>query len=235
MKCIIVDDEPLAREGMIDLVKTRTDLNLVESFKNATNAEEFLKVNDIDLIFLDIEMPGIDGLEFAEGIPKKTLVIFTTAYKEYAFESYKVDAVDYLLKPISEQHFNKVIDKAFRVYKLLQKEETRIEEIADDFIFIKSERRYYKILFDKILFIEGLKDYVIIYTENDKVIPAMNLKTIHRQLPKSMFIRVSKSYIVNETAIDSFDSNTIYINKHEIPIGKVFQEGFQKTYLGKNL
>lgn len=235
MNCIIVDDEPLAREGMVDLVKTRDDLLLKGTFNNAMKAEEFLKNNRVDLIFLDIEMPGVNGLEFAKSVPEETLIVFTTAYQEYAFESYTVDAVDYLLKPILQEHFQRAVNKAYSFHKLLLNVNSKIENVTKDFLFIRSERRYYKIQFDKVLFIEGLKDYVILYTENDKVITAMNLKTIHNKLPKNKFIRVSKSYIVNDTAIESFDSHTIYIKDHEIPIGKVFQENFYKQYIDKEL
>lgn len=234
MNCIVVDDEPLAREGIEDLVKNRSDLSLKDSFKNAFEAENFLAENAVDLIFLDIEMPGLDGLDFAETIPKTCMIVFTTAYKEYAFESYKVDAVDYLLKPIARKSFDRAVDKALDLYDLRQKPKAGEKTVTDDFITVKSERRYHKVSFDDILFIEGLKDYVLIYTRNDKITPAMNLKTIHRQLPKSRFIRVSKSYIVNATAIDSFDRNRIYITGHEIPIGKVYQDAFHKAYLGKS-
>ncbi|MFD0762829.1 LytR/AlgR family response regulator transcription factor [Lutibacter aestuarii] len=235
MNCIIVDDEPLAREGMVDLVKTQGELLLKGTFNNAIKANEFLKNNSIDLIFLDIEMPGVNGLEFAKNIPEKTLVIFTTAYKEYAIESYAVDAVDYLLKPILYENFERAVNKALSFNKLLLNVDSEIENITKDFLFIKAERRYYKILFNKILFIEGLKDYVVLYTENDKIITAMNLKTIHTKLPKTSFIRVSKSYIVNEVAIESFDNHTIYIKDYEIPIGKLYQENFHKQYLNKEL
>ncbi|MGS2739296.1 LytR/AlgR family response regulator transcription factor [Sinomicrobium sp. M5D2P17] len=235
MNCIIVDDEPLAREGMTDLVNSRPDLVLCGTFKNAIQAQEFVKENNVDLIFLDIEMPGINGLEFARTISEKTLVIFTTAYKEYAFESYAVDAIDYLLKPISESQFNKAIKKVFSFSKLLQSGYTEVDKITQDFLFIKSDRRFYKIHFNKILFIEGLKDYVVIHTVNDKIMTAMNLKTIHNKLLKTIFIRVSKSYIVNEAAIESFDNHTIYIQDYEIPIGKVFLEDFLKQYLNNDI
>lgn len=235
MNCIIVDDEPLAREGMVDLVKTQDNLLLKGSFNNAIKAEEFLMNNNVDLIFLDIEMPGVNGLEFAKSIPEKTLIVFTTAYKEYAFDSYTVDAVDYLLKPILQEHFQRAVNKAFAFHKLLLNVESKIENVTKDFLLIKSERRYYKILFDKILFIEGLKDYVVLFTKNDKVITAMNLKTIHTKLSKEKFIRVSKSYIVNGAAIESFDNHTIYIRDYEIPIGNVYQENFYKQYLEKEL
>ena len=232
MNCIVVDDEPLGRQGMIDLIETQDDLVLLDSFNNALKAEKFMEENTVDLIFLDIEMPRVNGMDFAKTISDKTMIIFTTAYKEYAVESYNIDAIDYLLKPILLSRFTKAVGKAFTYYQLLSSGNGTIKKIAKNFIFIKAERRYYKILFNKILYIEALKDYVIIHTPNDKVITALNLKTIHEKLPKNIFIRVSKSYIVNEVTISSFDNHTIYIEDNEIPIGKVYQESFLNQYLG---
>ncbi|MEF3078918.1 LytR/AlgR family response regulator transcription factor [Winogradskyella poriferorum] len=235
MNCIVIDDEPLAREAIQDLIEGQKNLTFIGSFNNAIKAEKFMTENEVDLIFLDIEMPRINGLEFAKKISKNTMVIFTTAYKEYALESYNLDAIDYLLKPVLPARFEKAIEKAFAFYKLLKSENGIVEKLTQNFIFIKAERKYYKILFEKILYIEALKDYVIIHTFRDKVITAMNLKTIHSKLPKDIFIRVSKSYIVNESAIECFDNNTIYINENEIPIGKVYQENFYNQYLNEPL
>lgn len=234
MNCIVVDDEPLARQGMIDLIETQDDLFLLGSFNNALKAEKCMVENTVDLIFLDIEMPRVNGMDFAKTISNKTMIIFTTAYKEYAADSYNIDAIDYLLKPILLSRFTKAVAKAFTYYQLLSSGNGTVEKISKNFIFIKADRRYYKILFDKIFYIEALKDYVIIHTHNDKVITAMNLKTIHDKLPKNIFIRVSKSYVVNEAAITSFDNHTIYINDNEIPIGKVYQQDFINQYLGNN-
>lgn len=235
MNCIVIDDEPLAREAIQDLIEGQKNLTFIGSFNNAIKAEKFMTENEVDLIFLDIEMPRINGLEFAKKISKNTMVIFTTAYKEYALESYNLDAIDYLLKPVLPARFEKAIEKAFAFYKLLKSENGIVEKLTQNFIFIKAERKYYKILFEKILYIEALKDYVIIHTFRDKVITAMNLKTIHSKLPKDIFIRVSKSYIVNESAIECFDNNTIYINENKIPIGKVYQENFYNQYLNEPL
>ncbi|MEJ4089030.1 LytTR family DNA-binding domain-containing protein [Galbibacter orientalis] len=235
MNCIVIDDEPLAREAIQDLIEGQKNLTFIGSFNNAIKAEKFMTENEVDLIFLDIEMPRINGLEFAKKISKNTMVIFTTAHKEYALESYNLDAIDYLLKPVLPARFEKAIEKAFAFYKLLKSENGIVEKLTQNFIFIKAERKYYKILFEKILYIEALKDYVIIHTFRDKVITAMNLKTIHSKLPKDIFIRVSKSYIVNESAIECFDNNTIYINENEIPIGKVYQENFYNQYLNEPL
>ncbi len=237
MKCIIIDDEPLAREGIQLLVENTRGLFLEESFNNALSARDFLSNTKIDLIFLDINMPGMNGIEFAKSLPEKTLLIFITAYAEYALQGYELDAIDYLVKPLHAERFQKAIDKAFSYHKLLVTENNKgdIESITTDYIFIKSERKYFKIIFNDILFIEGLKDYVVIHTAGQKIITAMNIKTIHGQLPAQIFARISKSYIVNIHHISSFDNNSLLINNHEITIGNNYRNHFFDEYVIKKL
>ncbi|WP_313386284.1 LytTR family DNA-binding domain-containing protein [Chishuiella sp.] len=232
MNCIIIDDEPLAREEMLSLIKEVSDLEIIGSFSNTKLASEFLKNNNPDIIFLDIEMPLMNGLEFAENLYKNTLVIFTTAYSQYAIKSYEIDAIDYLLKPIDKKRLDKAINKAI-VYKNLLTNynlENEVEINSEEFIFIKADRKFYKIFFSDILYIEGLKDYVIIHTKNQKLITAMNLKTIHQKINSNLFLRVSKSYVVNTNFIDSFDNHKVYINKNEIPLGEVYKNDFILKY-----
>ena len=236
MNCIIVDDEPLAREGMLLLLQDISELNVIGCFNDAKKAKEFMASNEVDLIFLDIQMPGITGLEFAESITEKTLIIFTTAYSQYALKSYEVDAIDYLVKPVIKNRLEKAVKKAFAYGELLSSKEGKstLESLDSDYMLVKSDRKFHKILFKDILYIEGLKDYVVIYVNDSKIITAMNLKTIAQHLPETTFIRVSKSYLVNSTYIDSFDNHTIYIKNTEIPIGEVFRKKFLDQYLGKN-
>ena len=237
MNCIIVDDEPLAREAVEMLIEQINWLNLLGSFNSAETASNFMKNNAVDLIFLDIQMPGINGIEFARIIPKETFVIFTTAYSEFATESYEVEAIDYLIKPIKIERFTKSIEKAQAYFKLFKADykNNNIEMITDDYFYVKAERKICKVHFNDILFIQGLKDYVIIYTENQKVITALNIKTVHEQLPKNMFVRVSKSYIVHAVKIDSIDNNTIYIGKNEIPIGNIYRDFFFEEFVTKKI
>lgn len=235
MNCIIVDDEPLAREGMLLQLQDIPDVTITGSFNSVKKAREFMKDNVVDLIFLDIQMPGITGLEFAATIPKETLVIFTTAYSQYALQSYEVEAIDYLVKPVNKDRLLTAVQKAAGYKSLLAGNNASMESMDAEFMLIKSERRYHKILFKDILYIEGLKDYVVIYVEDNKIITAMNLKTIHGHLNAAMFARVSKSYLVNINHIDSFDNHTIYIKNTEVPIGDVFKKDFLELYLGKNL
>lgn len=231
IKCIIVDDEPIAREGLERLVRKSPMLELVGNFESAESATEYIKDNPVDLIFLDIEMPGTNGLDFARKIPQQTLVVFTTAYSEYALDSYEVNATDYLVKPIEEQRFRKAVEKVSAYHTLLINAEKESVEADVDFFFVKSERRYFKIRYDDILFIEGLKDYVIIQTENRRIITKMYLRTIHELLPPSVFFRINKSYVVNLEKIESFDTNDVFIGKYEISIGNTYKEDFYKRLM----
>ena len=193
MNCIIVDDEPLAREAMKLLIEESSNLQLIGSFNSASTASDFMEQHVTDLVFLDIQMPGITGIEFARTISKKTLVIFTTAYTEYALDSYEVDAIDYLIKPVESERFQKAVDKALSYHSLLLKEEKEAIEtvVTADYFFVKAERRYFKVNFSDILFIEGLKDYVIIQLSDQRIITRMSLKAIFDLLPKCKRLRDS--------------------------------------------
>ncbi len=232
MKRIIVDDEPIARKGIAKMVSAISQLELLDGFNSAESASVYLQNTEVDLIFLDINMPGINGIEFARTIPKTTLVIFTTAYSQYAVDSYELDAVDYLVKPIDITRFRKAVEKAITYHALLIDEENRIvEKVADDYIFVKTDRRFYKVNLADILFIEGLKDYIIIQMQNSRIITRMTIKNIYEWLPKEVFIRINRSYIVNKDKIDSFDNNDVYIQKYEIAIGNVYRDEFFKTMM----
>ncbi|MCO6175922.1 LytTR family DNA-binding domain-containing protein [Flavobacterium sp. NRK F10] len=237
MICIIVDDEPLAREAIEMLIEQYDGLNLVGSFNGAENASKFISKNKVDLIFLDIQMPGVNGIEFAKLIPKDTFVVFTTAFSEFALDSYEVDAIDYLIKPVKFERFKKAVEKVVTYSKLfdLESNNNQLEDFTEEFFFVKADRKMFKVYFNEINFVEGLKDYVVIHTENQKIITAMNIKTIHEYLPKSIFVRVSKSYIINSKSIESIDNNTVYIGKNEIPIGNVYRDYFFNEYVTKRI
>ncbi|KIX21615.1 transcriptional regulator [Flavobacterium sp. 316] len=237
MNCIIVDDEPLAREAMQILIEQYDDLNLIGSFNSANTAAKFIESSSVNLIFLDIQMPGVNGIEFAKTIKKDTFVIFTTAFSEFALDSYEVDAIDYLIKPVKFERFQKAVDKAFTYSKLIDSElnNNAIEDFTEEYFFVKADRKMFKVYFNEIQFVEGLKDYVVIHTENQKIITAMNIKTIFEHLPKSLFVRVSKSYIINSKSIESVDNNTVYIGKNEIPIGNVYRDFFFNEFVSKKI
>jgi len=234
MKCIIVDDEPIARKGIKKLVEQIPQLELLETFNSAEAASAFIHTTTVDLIFLDIQMPGINGIEFARTIPKHTLIIFTTAYSEYALDSYEVDAVDYLVKPIEQAKFRKAVDKAITYHSLLMEEDKKsIGTVEDESIFVKSDRRFFKVNLKDIWFIEGLKDYVIIQLADQRIITRMTIKGIHDILPRHTFLRVNRSYIINRNKIDSFDNNDVFIGKYEIAIGNLYRDEFFKLLMGK--
>jgi DNA-binding LytR/AlgR family response regulator len=237
MKCIVIDDEPLARAGLQKMLAGISSVELLDSFSNAMDANDFLKDNDVELMFLDIEMAALNGLEFAKSLITKPLIIFITAYPQYALDSYETDAIDYLVKPVRMERLLKAINKAENYLKLLQKnnEEPETASVENDYVFIKSDRRFVKIFFKEILYIEGLKDYVVIQTENKKVLTAMNIKTIHAQLPDKNFTRVSKSFIVNTNHIVSVDAHAVYIKEEEIPIGSNFKDEFFEKFVSEKV
>jgi len=238
MTCIIVDDEPLARQGMEMNISNVSSLELLGSFSNALAANDFIRKQRVDLMFLDINMPELSGLDFLKSLRDAPLVIFTTAYPQYALESYELDAIDYLVKPIRVERFLKAVNKAENHLKLLQQDNntSQVENIAEDFVFIKADRKYFKIYFKDILYIEGLKDYVVIYTsDNNKIITSMNVKTIGAQLPETIFARVSKSYIVNIMHITSFDNELVYVHNTEIPLGQSFKDEFIQQYVERKI
>jgi len=232
MNCIIIDDEPLARDEMESLIREVSTLEVTGKFSNANSAMEFLKTHQADLLFLDIQMPGLTGLEFASHIPKESLVIFTTAYPQYALKSYELDAIDYLLKPIDKLRLEKAIRKATLYKKMLSDAalQNTVEGNNSDYLFIKADRRYHKVKFRDILYIEGLKDYTMIFTPHQKLITALNLKNIHLKMPSESFIRVSKSFIVNLEHVDSFDNHNVYIADTAIPLGDIYRNDFLDRY-----
>lgn len=236
MNCIIIDDEPLAREAVELLIMEDSRLTLTGCFGNARTATAFMENNAVDLVLLDVQMPYINGIDFAKTIPHNTLVIFTTAYSEYALDGFEVDAIDYLVKPIEINRFKKAIDKAFSYHSLLLNEEKEnVEDTGDDFIFVKSERRFRKVYYRDILFVEGLKDYVVIQTENKKIITKMYLKSMEELLPQNLFFRVNRSYIVNLQQIESFDNNDVFILNHEIAIGNNYRDAFFQIFAARRV
>lgn len=230
MKCIIIDDEPIARKGMKRLTDSRAELETVAMFDNCADAETFLRDNDIDLVFLDIELPVTSGIELCRRISGKCMVIFTTAYSEYAIDSYEVEALDYLVKPISPERFNKAVDRAIS-YKMLR-DDAQTTDDGMDLIIVKADRRYVRLRPSDILYVEGLGDYVIIHLADRRIVTRMTIKALEETLPPRYFLRVNKSYIVNIDRVDSFDNNDIYIASTEIAIGISYRDSVLNVLLG---
>lgn len=229
IRCIAVDDEPLALTIISEYARKIPFITLEKGFTNAAEALIYLQTEKPELVFLDIQMPEIKGVDFARMIQWKTAVIFTTAYSQYAIESYNLDAIDYLLKPIPFERFLQAVNKASR-YLQTDTNVTPAEE--KNFLFVKSGYKSVKINFDDILYIEGLKEYVTIYTKNQKVLKLDTLKNLEVVLPKNHFIRVHKSYIVNLIHVKASFGNTLEFNDKQIPIGRAFKELVQQK-IGK--
>jgi two-component system, LytTR family, response regulator len=234
LKCLIVEDEPLARNLMIEYVRKVSYLQLVEACSNPLSALEVLRNNHIDILFLDIQMPEITGITLLKTLQKKPLVILTTAYSEYAIESYELDVVDYLLKPITFDRFLKAVDKASQRLSTPQVHVSeKPAEVAAPFVFVKDGTKLVKIQWADILYVEGLKDYVTIHTRTQKVITLQRLKTLETQLPADKFIRVHHSYIVALSAIDAIHKGEIQIGNAYIPISDSYKKAF-KDFIEKN-
>jgi len=232
IKAIIIDDEPLAREGIALLADQITDIEIVENFSSAIAASSFIANEHPDLIFMDIEMPGLDGLSFMRSLRRKQQVILTTAYPQYAVEAYELDVIDYLVKPVKEERFLKAVNRARSVINYMKKtRESETAEINQDEIYIKSDRKFIKLNLKDITFIKGLKDYVMVFTKERKYITAMNVKTIMSHLPAETFARVSKSYIINTHQIKSIENDVINIVNEYIPIGNIYKEKFFNTFV----
>lgn len=235
MRCLIVDDEPIARRGMVKLVGSRSELSVAGVVGNADEALAFLGENSVDLVFLDIEMPGLSGMELARRLPERCQVVFTTAYSDYACESYDVDATDYLMKPIDPDRFNRAVDKALTFAGMMaaaEAPEPPAASASEEILTVKSDRRYVRLRVDEITFVEGLKDYLIIHTADRRVVTRMTVKSLEEALPQQ-FLRVGKSYIVNRDKIDSFDNNDLYIGSSVVPVGVSYKQEVLKILLGQ--
>lgn len=227
MTCIIIDDEPLAVDLLESYASKIEDLEVIGTFNNALDALKVLREKPVDVLFLDIQMPEITGIEFKKIISQDIKVIFTTAYSEYALESYDLNAVDYLLKPITFQRFLKAVEK------LNAKPVNYVTETEkNDYLFVKTEYRHQKISFSDILYLKGLSDYVAIQTRNGKILTLQNMKDFEKSLPKSKFIRVHKSYIIALEQIEFIERNRIVIEGEYIPIGATYKEAFWNTING---
>jgi two-component system, LytTR family, response regulator len=230
LKTLIVEDEPLARNLMTEYVKKVSYLELVDACSNPLAALEVLRNNHIDLMFLDIQMPEITGLSLLKTLQKRPLVILTTAYSEYALESYELDVVDYLLKPITFDRFLKAVDKASQRSEAAKQAPVvaeRQDTPATPFVFVKDGTKLVKILWSDILYVEGLKDYVTIHTRTQKVVTLQRLKSLETQLPNDKFVRVHHSYIIALNAIDAIHKGEVQIGNAFIPISDSYKKSFR--------
>jgi len=232
LKCMIIDDEPLAISLLEEYVSKIPFLELVASFDNPIEAVEAYTKSPVDLIFLDIQMPELNGLELSKFIGIKTRIIFTTAFKQYAFDSYELNAIDYLLKPIGFQSFLRASNKALQWFELTKKEKDKNTGTDTSTnarsLFIKVEYKLVRVDIDRILYVAGLKDYVKFYLEGESrsLISHMTMKAAEEILPADSFIRVHRSYIVSVDKINSIENNRIIIGKEYIPVSDAYKEAF---------
>ncbi len=238
MKCLAIDDEPLALDLISEYIRKTPFLELVQTTTSAIEGLQLLQSQPTDLVFLDIQMPEITGLQFMKIAQNRCHIILTTAYSEYALDGFEHNVVDYLLKPFSFERFYKAAEKAKLARELLQgnsnKEQLNSAKAPDGFIFIKTDSKIVKVDLPDILFIEGLKDYISIITRQDKLITLQNMKVMEEGLPKEQFVRVHKSYIIAVNKIDAIEKNRIFIGNQVIPIGETYRDSFFKTIAAKN-
>jgi two-component system, LytTR family, response regulator len=237
LNCIAIDDETSALKIISEFCSRIQYVNLINTFTNPFEAVHTINNNQVDLIFLDIMMPQISGLEFLKTLYNPPMIIFTTAFKEYAFEGFESDAVDYLVKPIAFDRFSRSVNKAFQLSKLKKPAATSGEEVqglSHEFLMVKVEYSTIRINLDDILYIEGLKDYVKIYTEGKLILTKTTMKNILEKLPSGSFLRVHKSYIVSADKIDMIENSRIVIGNQRIPIGESYRTSFFEM-VNKNL
>jgi two-component system, LytTR family, response regulator len=232
IRCLIIDDKPLALDILEDYIAKIPFLTLIHRTENPIEGLEWVQNGSVDLVFLDIQMPELTGIQFMKIIKGKCKVILTTAYSEYALDGYEFDVIDYLMKPIPFERFYKAALKAKEILDVPENTSTpsvftpKNEEEATDFIFVKTEHKIQNIPLNSILFVESMQNYVAFHTENGRILSLQNLRTLEEKLPSPRFIRVHKSYIVAVSKIESVERSRIFIKKQTIPIGDTYRDAF---------
>jgi DNA-binding LytR/AlgR family response regulator len=234
LNCLIVDDEPVARKGIAEYVAEVDFLNLVGECENPVKAAAQLSQNQIDLLFLDIQMPKLSGIDFLKTLKNPPLVIFTTAFSQYALEGYSLDIVDYLMKPITFDRFLRASQKALEIHSL-RKQASHPRENAQDYFFVKSESKFEKLFFNEVCFVEGMQNYAVIHTKDRKLITYITMTGLETQLPKEQFLKVHKSYIVGIQHIKAIEGNEILIGTSRIPISRNLKDEVVNQILGNKL
>jgi len=229
--CIIIDDEPLARKGLKEYINDVDFLQLDAEFDSALKANKLLGDGRVQLIFLDIQMPKLTGLEFIKTLMHAPPVIFTTAFPQYALDGFELNALDYLVKPISFERFLKAAMRAKEYYEVRIKNISEVTPGKEEFFFIKADNKLVKIFYDEILFVEALQNYVSIHTKTKKYITYLTFKSIEEYLPTDRFVKTHKSYIVSASKIDNIDGNDIRIGEHHIPISRTSKDHVMERLL----
>jgi DNA-binding LytR/AlgR family response regulator len=233
IRCIIIEDERLAQEVIINHLQRSGRFDLIGTFRNAPEAKEALERESVDLIFLDIQLPGMTGLNFLRSLVNPPLVVFTTSYPEYALESYEFNVIDYLLKPVSYERFSKTIDKIIDG-KIFKTPNAELKTVNRDHIFIRSEGKFFRIGYSDILYIEGMKDYLKIHTTEHVIVTHQTMIDMENILPVNKFIRIHKSFIVSIAHIKAVFGNSVDMGKTQLPIGLNYKERIMSFVTGKS-
>ncbi|HYG51382.1 MAG TPA: LytTR family DNA-binding domain-containing protein [Flavobacteriales bacterium] len=232
INAIIIDDEPIAIKGLAKHVEGISFIEVTGTGENATEAAELLNSKQVDLMFLDINMPTISGLEFLKRLDKKPMTIITSAYPDYALEGYELDVIDYLVKPIGFDRFQKACNKARDFFELTRNAERKVEV---DYIFIKCDKKIEKLFYNDILFIEALHNYIAIHTEKGRFVSYMALKGLEEVLPKTTFLKVHKSFVVSVPKVTRIEGNELVIGTKKIPVSRNLKDEIMKSILGGRL
>jgi DNA-binding LytR/AlgR family response regulator len=234
MKCIIVDDEPLAIEIMESYVSKVEQLHLEGTFRNAVSAFTFLQQHPVDLIFLDIQMPKLSGIDFLKTLKNPPKVIFTTAFRDYALDGFELEVADYLLKPIPFDRFLKAVGKVLHQLVPQPAPTSAKADPNDNYVYFKVDKKMIKVRMSEILFIESIKDYVKVKTNDKEIVTQQKISYLEESLPKENFLRIHRSFIVNREKIDAYSATDMEVGKFHIPIGRNYKNDVMKL-LGKNI
>ncbi len=235
MNCIVIDDEPLAREGLKSYIDQIEYLDLVGEGSNPVELSNILDKQKVDLIFLDIQMPILNGIDYLKMNKNLPIVIFTTAYPSYALDGYELDVLDYLLKPITFERFFQATNKAKDYHTLASQSANESIRNTDDFFFVKCSNKFEKIFYQDILYVEAMQNYSVIYTSEDKYMTLMSLKSVEDKLDSQRFLRVHKSYIVALDKVNSFENHELTILENKIPISRNYRKEVMDRVLGNKL
>lgn len=234
MKCIIVDDEPLAIEIMESYVSKVDQLKLMGTYRNAISAFTYLQQHPVELIFLDIQMPKLSGIDFLKALKNPPKVILTTAFRDYAIDGFELEVADYLLKPIPFDRFLKAVAKVLHQSPSVPQANHSSKQDADNYVYFKVDKKMVKTRMTEILYIESIKDYVKVRTADKDIITQQKISYLEESLPKEQFIRIHRSFIVNREKIDAYSATDVEIGKHQVPIGRNYKNDVMKV-LAKNV
>ncbi len=234
LRCIAIDDEDLALELLEDYISKVSYLELIDKLDNAIDAVSVMEAQQIDLVFIDIQMPGLTGLQFIQSLTVKPMFILVTAYDQYALEGYNLNVVDYLVKPVPFERFLKACNKAKDLFLLKNGEGKTAKEPAPEYMFIHADYSHIKVNYSDIIWVEGLKDYIKIHLKGSAkpIVARLSMKSMEDQLPPARFIRIQKSYIVSKEAITAIRKNSVFIGTNELPVGENYKEAIE-ALIGK--